>query len=217
MIKAVIFDMDGLLIDSEPLWKRAQLAAFKTVGIEPTDEQMHERMGTGIPSTVAYFFHRQPWKGASQEDVVARIVDDLLAVVRTEGKPRPGTYQVLQFCKAQNLPMAIASSSSQEVIDAVIDTLGIRDFFIHTYSGLQEPYGKPHPGVFISTAGLLGVQPEYCLVFEDAPSGVLAAKAAKMSCIAVPEPEVKDHKFIQAADVIIDSLEEFNEALLHSL
>jgi HAD superfamily hydrolase (TIGR01509 family) len=214
MVQAVIFDMDGLLIDSEPLWRRAQKAAYKTVGFEVPDNRMYETMGTRINEAVAYWYHKHPWKGASQKDIEALIVDKLIALVKSEGTMRPGVHHALEVCKQAKLPLAIASSSSNEIIDAVLDTLKIRDYFKYVYSAEHEPFGKPHPGVFITVAGLLGVSPHDILVFEDAPSGVLAAKAAKMYCIAVPEPETKHHPFIQTADLIIDSLEEFNGAML---
>jgi HAD superfamily hydrolase (TIGR01509 family) len=214
MIQAVIFDMDGLLIDSEPLWRRAEKAAFKTVGFEISDEQMYELMGTKLTEVVAHWYSKYPWEGPSQKDIEALIVDKLLALVRSEGKMRPGVHHALEICKRAKLPLAIASSSTNEIINAVIDTLKIRDYFEYIYSAEHEPLGKPHPGVFITTAGLLGVSPHDILVFEDAPSGVLAAKAAKMYCIAIPDPETKNHPYIQIADLVIDSLEEFDEAML---
>lgn len=214
MIKAVIFDMDGLLIDSEPLWRRAQKAAYKTVGFEITENQMYELMGTPMNEVVAYWYHKHPWKGPSQKDIETLIVDNLIAAVKSEGQMRPGVKQAIDVCKRAHLPLAIASSSSNKIIDAVLETLQLGEDFDYIYSAEHEPFGKPHPGVFITTAGMLGVSPHDILVFEDAPAGVLAAKAAKMYCIAVPDPDTKDHPYIQIADIIIDSLEEFNEDLL---
>lgn len=217
MIKAVIFDMDGLLIDSEPLWQRAQIAAFATVGIRPTPEDFRQTMGRRINEVVEHWHHRQPWEGPSQKDIEALVVDDLIALVKQEGQLLPGVHHAFEVCRKQQLPMALASSSSNEIIDTVIDTLNIREYFTEIYSADHEPYGKPHPGVFITTAQRLGVSPVQCVVFEDSPSGVLAAKAAKMHCITVPHPDTKSHPFIQAADAVIDSLEQFDDALLRKL
>jgi len=206
--------MDGLLIDSEPLWRRAEKAVFKTVGFEITDEQMYEFMGTRLNEVIAYWYSKYPWKGPSQKDIEALIVDKLISLVKSEGTMRPGVHHALKVCQQAKLPLAIASSSSNEIIDAVIDSLKIRNYFEHIYSAEHEPFGKPHPGVFITAAGLLGVPPRDILVLEDAPSGVLAAKAAKMYCIAVPDPETKNHPYIQIADRVIDSLEEFDKTML---
>ncbi len=214
MFKAVIFDMDGLLIDSEPLWRRAEAGPLKAVGVKPTAAETHHALGRGIHNYVKHFYHLYPWAGPSPDEVAEQIAAHLIKLVKTEGVLKPGAMQVLDMCKVAGLPMAVASSSPFEVIDAVVDTLKIRDYFAQIYSGMNEPYSKPHPGVFITTAGLLHVNPLDCLVFEDAPSGVLAAKAARMHCVAVPEPEVKSHPYIQTAEVIIDSLEDFTADML---
>lgn len=214
MIKAAIFDMDGLLIDSEPFWRRAQLAAFATVDIHPSIENFNQLMGRRVNEVVAHYYHMQPWEGKSQKDIEALIVDDLIAMVKKEGGLKPGVHSAIEVCKQAGLPLAIASSSYMEVIDAVVDTLGLREHFDVLYSAENEPLGKPHPGVFITAAGLLDVAPLQCLVFEDSPSGVLAAKAAAMTCVAVPEADVKQHPFIQTADAVIDSLEKFDDKLL---
>lgn len=202
--------MDGLLIDSEPFWRNAQRKAFKTVGITPTTKDFQHTMGTGITEVVQYWHHRQPWEGPSQKDIEALVVDELLRQVREEGKALPGVVATLQLCQKQDVKMALASSSSMEIIDTVLDKLQIREYFDHVQSAEHEPYGKPHPGVFLTTAGFLQVPAHQCMVFEDSPSGVLAAKAAKMHCIAVPDSAAKDHRFIQTADIILDSLKDFD-------
>ena len=217
MIDAVIFDMDGLLLDSEPFWRRAQIYAFSTVGIELSTKNMQYTMGWRIDEVVAHRYHERPWDGATQKDIEALVVDKVIELVGSEGVPLPGVMNVLDFFKAKSMPMAIASSSSSEIIDAVVDKFGFGKYFEHTYSAQHETHGKPHPGTYITTASLLGVPVHRCLAFEDSPSGVLSAKAAKMKCIAVPAPENKTHAYIQIADKVIGSLEDFDESLFESL
>lgn len=214
MIKAAIFDMDGLLIDSEPLWRIAEAGSLAAVGVHPRQEEIHNMLGRGIHNYVKFFYHKYPWKGPTPDEVADEITQRLVELVKEKGTAKPGVEAVLRQCKAKGLKQAVASSSPDYVIQAVLEKLGIAAYFDEVYSGMSEPHGKPHPGVFISVAERLGVSPLDCIVFEDAPSGVLAAKAARMHCIVVPEPEVKDHPYIQIADEVLDSLEDFNPAVL---
>lgn len=206
--------MDGLLIDSEPIWRRAEKTAFDLIGVSLTPEQVHLLLGRGVKQYVAGVYRLYPWEGHSQEEIVDMIIDDFIKLVKKDGELKPGVHEVVELLQSKKIPLAIASSSPMRVIDAVVDKVQIRHYFEHIYSAEHEPYAKPHPGVFITTANLLDTEPEDCLVFEDAPSGVLAAKAAKMKCVAVPEAQLKQDSFIKTADLVIDSLTLFDEAQL---
>ena len=217
MIKAVIFDMDGLLIDSEPFWSRAFKDAFKTLGVKITYQDMLEIRGFRPSESVKHLYLKYRAKGALEKDIEALLFADMIAMIKSEAKLLPGVHHAFEVCKQALLPMAIASSAPDKIIGTAVDSLDIRKFFDHIHSAEYEPYGKPHPGIFITTAGLLGVAPNECLVFEDAPAGVLAAKAAKMKCIAVPEAGLENNPFIKTADIVIGSLEEFDETMLAGL
>lgn len=217
MIKAFIFDMDGLLIESEPLWRKAQVEAFATVGIKPTRNEMEHTMGRRIDEVVEHWYHVQPWQGASLKDMEAMIVDGVMELVRHEAKLMPGVKQTLELCQGTGLPIALASSSPTDLINTVLETFNISKYFNLVVSAEHETHGKPHPAVFITTATKLGVKPTEILVFEDSPSGVLAAKAVKMKCVAVQSGEIKDHKFVQTADLILESLADFNSRELKKL
>lgn len=209
MIKAAIFDMDGLLVDSEPLWRIAQNEVFAGIGVQATQADFHHNIGRRVNEVIEWYHRKYQWEGATVEEVVDAIVDRLIELVRERGTSLPGVHEAIAACKTAGWDTAIASSSPSRIIDAVVETLDLRPHFAHIYSAEHEPFGKPHPSVFITAAGLLGVHPEHCIVFEDSPSGVLAAKAAKMTCVAVPEPELRDNKFVQTADLILDSLADF--------
>ena len=209
--------MDGLLIDSEQFWRDAITGVLKTVGVDISNKIVHETKGMRTSEVVSYWYHKYPWVGPSQTEVEELIVKDVIDSVHKGGKLLPGALHTLEVCHEAHIPLVLASSSSMEIIEAVLDTLKIRHFFTYVCSGKDELLSKPHPGIFITAAHKLNVSPHDIVVFEDAPSGILAAKAAKMFCIAVPEPATKSHPFIQIADITLDSLEEFELKMLEKL
>lgn len=217
MIRAAIFDMDGLLVDSEPLWHRVNDRVYKELGIDLTDEHHLTMVGQRTRENVAYLYKLHPWDGPGPDEVSDLVIKEMIGLIKKEGVMMPGVHNALQICKKAGLPVAIASSSEQAVIDAVVDTLEIREHFHHIYSAQFEEYGKPHPAVFLKVAQHFKVMPQECLVFEDSPNGVIAAKAARMICVAVPDRAPADHPYIRTADAVLGSLEEFDEAMLQRL
>lgn len=214
MIKAVIFDMDGLLINSEPFWKEVEIEVFRKVGIELTVEKCLETVGLRIDEVVTYWHDRQPWNHFSKKSIENEIVDKMIERITEAGEPLPGVYDAIEFFWNKKMPMAIASSSYLRIIEAVVKRLKLKGFFEVIYSAEFEQYGKPNPSTFITTAQKLNVAPTNCLVFEDSLNGVIAGKAARMITVAVPE--FNNPKFI-IADKILNSLEEFNEATFETL
>ena len=217
MIQAIIFDMDGLLIDSEPLWEEAELEVFNQVGVPLTSEMTKQTMGLRVDEVVQHWFDLYPWKDISHKEIEAKIVEKVIALIKEKGTAKEGVNEMIRFFKDKNMPMAIASSSSMDIIETVVKKLHIKNNLDVIYSAEHEQYGKPHPGVYITAAQKLGIASEKCLAFEDSPNGVLAAKAAKMKCIAVPDEKMKDDKRFGRADIILDSLSEFNLELLNKL
>jgi sugar-phosphatase len=213
-VEAIIFDMDGLLVDSEPLWRIAEIETLSAVGVPITEEDAVQTTGLRTDEVVELWYARYPWPDPPRKEIEARIITRLIALVRERGELMPGVIETLQAVSGAGYPLAIASSSSSEIITAVLDTLGIASYFQVAQSAEHEPYGKPHPGVYIEAARRLGVEPRHCLAFEDSPNGVIAAKAARMRCIAVPDPALADDHRLRAADLILPSLAEFRLGLL---
>ncbi len=209
--------MDGLLIDSEPLWLKAHNKVYKPLGVTLSRQQHLAITGLRSEQAVEVVYRGQPWQGRSVPEVARDVEKEAARLIKKEITLKPGVHHVLSIFKKAGLPVAIASSARASMIDAVVDTLEIREHFDHIYSAQYEEHAKPHPGVFLSVAKHFKVKPQDCVVFEDAPNGVLAAKAARMVCVAVPERGNHDNKFIKTADAVLGSLEEFDSNLLERL
>ncbi len=217
ILDAVIFDMDGLLVDSEPLWDRASIEVFDEIGIPYEEEYFLESMGMRIDLILEGWYARWPWAGPSVTEVMERMVGRVVTLINEQGEPLPGALQTIDFFKDRGIPMAVASSSPYSVIAANIGALGIGDCLDVISSAGDEAYGKPHPAIYLSTASKLGVPPQRCLVFEDAILGVIAAKAAQAACIAVPGAAIAGDKRLGIADYVLPSLAAFDEALWQEL
>lgn len=213
MLRAAIFDLDGLLIDSEPLWQLAEVEVFARAGLHITTQECTQTMGYRIDEAVAYWAKKQPWVGYTNAQVVAMVVERLKELMTERGKPLPGVMHTLDFFESRNIPMAVASSSNLDIIEHALAILGIRQRFQVVCSAQFEDYGKPHPQVFIKAAQLLNVSPDECVVFEDSFFGLIAAKAAKMKAVAVPEHQHLQNPKFAFADVILPSLESWNETI----
>ncbi len=211
MIKAVIFDMDGLLIDSEPLWQEAEMLIFKQVNIMLTPELCLQTKGLRIDEVVDYWYQKYPWKNLSKQEVEEFIVAKVIELIHLKGEPLAGVDYAISFVKQKQVKIALASSSASKIIQAALQKLNLTDIFAEIYSAESEVLGKPHPGVYLTTANKLNVSPQECLALEDSLNGVLAAKAAQMKCIAIPEPLQYNNPQFAIADVILKSLEKFND------
>jgi HAD superfamily hydrolase (TIGR01509 family) len=212
---ACVFDMDGVLIDTEPVWRQVELDVFARVGVTLTDEQLRDTWGMRIEEVVDHWYQERPWNGIRPHAVQREIVREMVEYVRNDGVPMPGALQAIDIARGAGLRIAIASSSSRELIDAVIDRLGIVDLVDAVCTADDEVRGKPDPAVYLSAARALDVLPSCCVAIEDSPVGVTSAVAAGMRCIGV-----RSHGDLSGdishAHVVIDSLLEITPALLLS-
>ena len=197
--------MDGLLIDSEPLWHLAEVEIFGELGVPLLRAETRSTKGMLIDEVSRYWYERYPWVGPSTDEVADQVVLRVGELVLEQGHIMPGAPEAVA-AMAERGPVALASSTPMPLIRQTLEHIGMADAFSVVRSAADERYGKPHPAVFLAAAEGLEVTPEHCWVFEDAPAGVLAAKAAKMLCVAVPEAAERGSAAIAIADLVLDSL-----------
>lgn len=202
----VIYDMDGLIIDSEPFWRKAEIKVFATVGLHLTDDDCKATTGFRFDEVVEYWYQRKPWAGKSKEQIHDEVIDEMEHAITHHALPMEGVVESLKFFKEKGLRLALASSSAMRLIKATVQKLKIEEYFELLVSAEHETYGKPHPAVFIRTAETLGVSVHRCLVLEDSFNGVLAAKSARMQCVAVPDKEHYADSRFAIADFKLQSL-----------
>ena len=217
MIRAVIFDMDGVLIDSEPFWQESEIDVFGRAGLPLTREMCLQTMGLRVDEVVEYWRRRRPFDDAPAGTLEDAIIGGVVERILSKGEAREGAAHALEFFRARGLPVALASSSAYRLIGAVTERLGLAGAFDVVYSAEEEEYGKPHPGVYLTTARKLGVAPAECLAVEDSFNGVLAARAGRMRCVAVPEPAQKLDPRFAIADVVLDSLADVDVGVWEAL
>jgi len=205
MIEAFIFDMDGVIIDSEPMHFDVDIRVMEYYGHPITQEKLEDYVGMTNPEL---------WKSIREEFGMTQTVEEIIEyqlghkieVLRAaEMEPIEGIRELLAELKKGGIPRAIASSSPPVFIEAVLEKFGLRDEFQVVVSGEQVPKGKPAPDVYLRAAELLGVNPERCAVLEDARHGVAAAKAAGMHCIGFVNPNSGNQDLSQA-DLIVNSV-----------
>lgn len=201
---AVIFDMDGVLVDSEPLWHEAEIAAFGAVGVRLTEADCLETTGLRVDAVAEHWFARRPWTGPSPREVAADVVARMARLLGAESEAKPGAVEAVRHL-AGKVPLAVASSSPEVLIEAVLARLDVRDAFQVVRSAEHEPFGKPHPGVYLTTAAALGIDPAWCLAIEDSGNGIRSAHAAGMRVVAVPDQLVAAEA-LALAEVVLLSL-----------
>lgn len=211
-ITSVIFDLDGLLADTEPLHFRAYQAVLLEYGLHVSETDYAEhwvRAGNGISDWISMH-----GLALDPRAVRARKSQHYLDLLGSSLRPMDGAVQLLNALRGKKI--ALASSSYRDAVDGVLTGLGIAHFFEVIVTGLDVPQVKPAPDIFLKAAKDLGVRPAECVVVEDAEKGVVAAHRAGMRCIAVPNDYTRHHDFSKATRVC-RSLAEITPQLLQSL
>ncbi|WP_051229011.1 hexitol phosphatase HxpB [Paludibacterium yongneupense] len=205
MHTAAIFDMDGLLVDSEPYWERAEQDVFGQMGLELTPGMCALTRGRRIAEIAAYWYARRELPG-DIATTAARLQARVTQLLSEHACAMPGVMAVLDLLRERGFTLGLASSSPRPIIDAVLERLGIGPRFAAVVSANDLDHGKPHPQVYLHCASLLGTEAARCIAFEDSVTGLLACKSASMAAVAVPDSAVFDDPRFSIADLKLPSL-----------
>jgi mannitol-1-/sugar-/sorbitol-6-/2-deoxyglucose-6-phosphatase len=179
---------------------------FKKNRINLTEERMKQSTGLRVDEEVVEIFKRFNLKYPSPQIIIDNIKNEVIRLIVENGEIMNGVQEVIELFEKKSLILALASSSDYNIIQTVLDKFKLNNRFHVIHSAEDEPYGKPHPGVYLTAAKKLDVTPKRCLAIEDSFYGVLSAKAALMRCIAVPEEYPNYDKRFILADYILPSL-----------
>jgi beta-phosphoglucomutase family hydrolase len=216
MLKAVIFDMDGVLIDSEPLHFEVDKMVLQELNINKSEHYLERFVGYTNPAM---------WKIIKSEYTIEKSIEELIALQMTiklkfladsNYQAISGIKELLTEIKSNNIPIGIASSSPRVFIEAVIDKLKILAYFDNWISGEEVEKSKPEPDVFLKSSELLKVNPSECIVIEDSRSGTIAAKSAGMKCVGFRNIN-SGNQDLSKADIIIDKISDINFSKMKAL
>ncbi|MEP7204809.1 MAG: HAD family phosphatase [Candidatus Saccharibacteria bacterium] len=218
MLKAVIFDVDGTLIDTEKIQSDAFLNVLKKYGFHTTDLTEHGTVHVPGEST------NETWNRLKERHDIPVEVEELtdhkrqaaLDILQTDFKALPGVIKLFEDLRKHNIKMAVASSAQQNRLDYIIEGLGLSNYLDAVVSANDIKNVKPAPDAYLSAANKIGVEPSECIVIEDAEVGLLSAKAAGMKVVAVPNVYTKRMNF-SGADLVVDSLEDISYNSLMAL
>lgn len=202
--RAVVFDMDGLLLDTEVLWQRAEGRLFARHGDEFTFEDKLTVMGTSAGFTGEFYARRLDLPAEDAPQLIRELTELMLEELQADVDARPGAIELVKRLKGR-IPLGLATNSPRFLVDAALTSAGFTDAFDAVVSSDDVEHHKPAPDLYLLACERLGVAPADALALEDTASGIASAKAAGLTCIAVPQFAETD---VSAADRVIDSLEE---------
>lgn len=217
MVRAIIFDFDGIIVDSEPLWVETERQVFKSVGIELTPQMCRHTTGLNTQDTIQYWFNIYKWTGKSTFQVYKEMMETMQGLILERADLKEGFLDVLQFFVDKKIPVSVASASPLKLITTALKKFHLFEFFKIITSAENEELGKPHPALYLNAARKLGINPVDCLAFEDSFHGAIAAKAARMKLVTVPDAHDFRSTRFDFADLKIASLKDFDEKKFEQL
>jgi HAD superfamily hydrolase (TIGR01509 family) len=212
VVSAVVFDLDGVIVDSEQVWAAVREQLVADWGGVDRPEAQRAMMGMSSPEWTRYM-HEQLGLSQPPEEIGAEVLRRMLERYRDELPLIDGAVEVVRTLAAR-LPLAVASSSNRPLIDAVLETAGIASCFAVTVSSEEVRRGKPAPDVYLEAARRLGIEPGRCAAVEDSASGIRAAHAAGMTVVAYPNAHYPpEAEALDLADVVVAELAEIVEVV----
>ena len=208
---AVIFDMDGVLVDSEPLWKIAMEEVFCSLGSTLTKTDFQQTVGMRIDHVIDFWKRIENWPESTQL-IENQIINKMVSLVKENGCPLPGVVETIQHLQ-KTKKIGLASSSPKVLIHTVLEKLNIQSNFHGVFSAEEEKYGKPHPAVYLKAAEKLQCEPHRCLVIEDSLTGVIAGKAANMTVMCIPEKSHLENPKLILADFHFETMSDFYKSI----
>lgn len=211
-MNAAIFDMDGLLLDTEPLWGRCMLDVAKSHRINVTMPQLRYTTGLRIYEVTAFWKEQFEWNTpASSIQVADEILDAIIAASKQEATIIEGVIPCLEWMQKEQIKLGLATSSPARMMHDLIEHFGLTDYFNVLASADTAVYGKPHPEVYLQCAHALHTPSYNCVAIEDSVNGMIAAKAARMKVVVVPDQLKYNDKRFGLADLKLDSLIHFTK------
>ena len=214
MIKAVIFDMDGVMIDSEPLWEKTERILLARRNIDYTPE--YRDMIVGLNQTDSGKLLKDTFSlPESVDEIISERVEILTSIYEEELELVEALSPLLEALRQKRYMLAVASSSPLKVINFVLDMFSLHEYFDAVVAGEATEKGKPHPDIYLHTAERLGVSPTECVAIEDSINGVRSALAAGMFCIAIPDKRLSRAPF-ESAHMILENMDEISPEIFAS-
>lgn len=189
--KAVLFDLDGTLVDSMWMWKDIDIEFLGRFGYGLPEDLQREIEGMSFSETASYFKERFSLP-MTVEEIKDCWITMSIEKYRTEVGLKPGALEFLKYCRERGIRTGVATSNGRDMVDAVIESLKIGDYLGEVATACEVAAGKPEPDIYLEVARRLSVKPEECLVFEDIPAGIVAGKRAGMTVLAVQDEFSKD-------------------------
>lgn len=212
-LKAVIFDMDGVLIDSEQFWKQAESEVFTSLGVNLLDEFTSLTQSMTTREVTRFWYERSPWSGLTLQAVEEQVVQRVIELIKTENCEMKGIKAFIESLLGSGLKIGLATNSPSVIIPVVLNKLGIAHYFNAVTSADEVPRGKPDPAVYELTANKLQVDPTLCIAIEDSSSGIIAAKSAGMKAAAY----IMKNAFVYEADFIMNAFNDENRSQLTNI